>query len=308
MALIKKDKKGNVKRIEYRSENVRVSRTGGAALRKQIRVKGGLNISINTAHGARVSKRVAKGTLVGFQNKRFFLKGRYGKGPTKLNLSKTGATVSTQNKFGTYNWVRPNRSSFKFAGIQFRGRKASSLHFFYFLYAATAFIFMIFYKLIYHTVRIALNFAYIVVATPFKFATCLTRVLFRGSSQNNIIELYNISNTNDISGALKGLHYCFSGMSDESYETIESTIDAEEKIAFGNAVSRCKTLNPSDSLLDYVSLSNLYSQSHGSHNLIGLLLDIDDHFLKFCERNELQEKAIISSLEHCEIEVDKMEC
>jgi len=123
----KKDADGRQVRLEHRGKHLRVSRTGGVALRASAKA-GGITWTANSSHGVRASTRVAKGTNVFFQNGHFRLRGRYGKGPTKLNLSKSGVTVSTKNSLGTFNWVKPGRSSAKFGGIQVRGRKAVYLH------------------------------------------------------------------------------------------------------------------------------------------------------------------------------------
>lgn len=128
----KKDQYGKQKRIEHRGKNLRVSRTGGVALRAQTKLAG-LNVTANTKHGLRVSSRVAKNTQVALQNGRLVLRGRYGRGPTRLNLSKSGVTVSTRNSLGTFNWVKPNRSSVKIAGVQLRGKKAANIQLVYML-------------------------------------------------------------------------------------------------------------------------------------------------------------------------------
>jgi hypothetical protein len=122
----KTDEYGRQKRIEHRGKYLRASRTGGVSLRAQTKAAG-LTVTGNTKRGIRVSTRVAKGTNVAFQNGRFRLRGRYGRGPTKLNLSKSGVSVSTRNALGTFNWTNPNRSSAKVAGIQMRGKKARDL-------------------------------------------------------------------------------------------------------------------------------------------------------------------------------------
>tara|TARA_B100001245_G_C22833807_1_gene401018 strand:- start:130 stop:1134 length:1005 start_codon:yes stop_codon:yes gene_type:complete len=122
--ILKKSKSDNrLKRIEYRGKYLRASRTGGVALRAQGKAAG-INFTVNSKHGTRVSKRIAKGTNVGFQNGRFVLRGRYGKGPTKLNLSKSGVSVSSKTSVGTINWFKPKYSSAKIGGIQFRGDNA----------------------------------------------------------------------------------------------------------------------------------------------------------------------------------------
>ena len=118
-----KDKDGRLKRIEYRGRYLRESRTGGVSLRAQTKLAG-LNLTANTKHGFRVSTRVARGTNVALQNGRFVLRGRYGKGPTKLNVSKSGVSVSSKTSVGTINWFKPRYSSAKIAGIQVRGQNA----------------------------------------------------------------------------------------------------------------------------------------------------------------------------------------
>jgi len=120
---MQRDKNGRLSRIEYRGKQLRVSRTGGVSLREQTQVAG-LNLTVNSEHGTRVSTRVARGTNVGFQNGRFVLRGRYGKGATKLNVSKSGVSVSSKTSVGTFNWFKPRYSSAKIAGIQVRGKNA----------------------------------------------------------------------------------------------------------------------------------------------------------------------------------------
>jgi hypothetical protein len=97
------------------------------ALRAQTKAAG-INLTANSAHGARVSTRLAKGTQGAFQNGRFILRGRYGDGPTKLNLSKSGVSVSSKTDIGTINWFKPGYSSVKIGGVQVRGKNAVYLH------------------------------------------------------------------------------------------------------------------------------------------------------------------------------------
>lgn len=126
--MLEKDENGRLKRIEYRGKYLRASRTGGGlALRAQTKLSG-VHLTANSKHGLRASTRVAKGTQVAFQNGRFILRGRYGRGPTKLNLSKSGVSVSSKTEIGTINWFKPRYSSAKIAGIQVRGKNALYLH------------------------------------------------------------------------------------------------------------------------------------------------------------------------------------
>lgn len=133
-----KDSDGRPKRIEHRGRHLRISRTGGVAVREQIKVAG-LNLTANSKHGIRTSTRIAKGTNAGFQNGSFRLRGRYGKGPTKLNLSKSGISASTKTAIGTFNWMKPNRSSVKLGGIQIRGKNAAAIQMIYAAFALVAF-------------------------------------------------------------------------------------------------------------------------------------------------------------------------
>ncbi|MDN3519791.1 hypothetical protein QWY84_19470 [Aquisalimonas lutea] len=130
-----KDREGRQKRIEHTGEYLRASRTGGVSLRAHTRVSG-VNVTGNTSHGVRVSTRLAKNTQVAFQNGRFILRGRYGSDAAKVNLSKSGVSVSTKTPVGAFNWIKPGRSSFKMAGVQVRGHKAAYLQVIYLLIAA----------------------------------------------------------------------------------------------------------------------------------------------------------------------------
>jgi hypothetical protein len=133
-----KDSEGRQKRIEHRGRHLRVSRTGGVAVREQIKVAG-LNLTANSKHGVRATTRIAKGTNAGFQNGNFRLRGRYGKGPTKLNLSKSGISASTKTAIGTFNWIKPNRSSVKIGGVQLRGKNAAAIQMVYAVFALAVF-------------------------------------------------------------------------------------------------------------------------------------------------------------------------
>ena len=133
----KKDESGRQVRIEHRGRFLRASRTGGVSLRAQAKVAG-LNLTANSQHGFRVSRTVGKNTQLAFQNGRFVLRGRYGKGPTKLNLSKSGVTVSTRTGVGTVNWIKPKRSSAKLLGVQVRGQNAVYINALWALFALAA--------------------------------------------------------------------------------------------------------------------------------------------------------------------------
>jgi hypothetical protein len=126
----KKDKDGKQVRIEHRGKHTRASRTGGVAVRAQEKV-GPVNLTANSSAGLRASTRIANGARIALQNGRFQLIGRWRAGPLGLNLSKTGASASVKNGAGTFNFLKPQYSSFKFAGVQLRGKKAAQLQLIY---------------------------------------------------------------------------------------------------------------------------------------------------------------------------------
>ena len=111
------------KRIEYRGKNIRVSRTGGVSATKTFKGDG-YGATINTNHGIRLHKRLFRGARMGFQNGNFQFIGRYNSGPFNFNISKSGVSTSLKHKRGTYNFFKPNYSSFKLGGVQVRGKNA----------------------------------------------------------------------------------------------------------------------------------------------------------------------------------------
>ena len=129
MSYIKKIFKGNpLKRIEIKAGSpkfrIRASRTSG--LNAAIHPLRGL--TFNTKHGLRVSKTF-RGLTLGFQNGNSVIRGRWSSKNNllNLNLSKSGFSLSSKSRYGTYNISNPNRSSFKYAGVQIRGKKAAGL-------------------------------------------------------------------------------------------------------------------------------------------------------------------------------------
>ena len=117
-----------LKRIELKAGTpkfrIRASRTGG--INAAVHPLRGL--TFNTKHGLRVSKTFM-GLTLGIQRGNAVVRGRWSSkdGLLNLNLSKSGFSISSKSKFGNYNFTNPHRSSFKFGGIQLRGKKASGL-------------------------------------------------------------------------------------------------------------------------------------------------------------------------------------
>lgn len=129
---LKQGKHGRLLRLGLQGRSVRLSRTGGFALRHQIK-KRGVTITGNSSTGIRASKRVARGTQIAIQNGRPILRGRYTAGSSNLNLSRSGLSASVRNRVGALNWSHPRRSSASIGGLQFRGGTALTIHFLYFL-------------------------------------------------------------------------------------------------------------------------------------------------------------------------------
>ena len=134
----KKDEDGKQVRIEHRGKHTRASRTGGVSVRGEQKL-GPVNLTANSSKGLRASTRIANGTRVALQNGRFQLIGRWRAGPLGFNLSKTGISASVKNKAGTFNFLKPQYSSFKFAGVQLRGKKAAQFQIIYMLIMAAVF-------------------------------------------------------------------------------------------------------------------------------------------------------------------------
>jgi len=128
MRFLKIFKKRPLTRLELKAHSknsklrIRASRTSG--INAAVHPLRGL--TFNTKHGLRASKTF-KGLTLGFQRGNSIVRGRWSSenGLLNLNLSKSGFTLSSKSKYGAYNISKPNRSSFKFAGIQLRGKKAA---------------------------------------------------------------------------------------------------------------------------------------------------------------------------------------
>lgn len=135
----RKDQDGKQVRIEHRGKYTRASRTGGVALRAEKKL-GPVNATANTSDGIRLSSRVAQGTRVALQNGKFRLIGRWKAGPLGFNLSKTGVSASVKNRAGTFNFIKPQYSSFKLAGVQLRGKKAAQIQLIYMGVMAAVFL------------------------------------------------------------------------------------------------------------------------------------------------------------------------
>ena len=173
----RKDQDGKQVRIEHRGKYTRASRTGGIALRAEKKL-GPVNATANTSEGIRLSSRVAHGTRVALQNGKFRLIGRWNAGPLGFNLSKTGVSASVKNQAGTFNFLKPQYSSFKLGGVQLRGKKAAQIQLIYMSIMAAVFLAIFGVRL--------LVFMLWMLWLPFAFVVDLVVGFFRGvySSQH----------------------------------------------------------------------------------------------------------------------------
>ena len=161
-----KDKDNPSKRIEYRGENVRVSRTGGVSETKTFKGDG-VGATLNTKHGLRLHKRLFKGARMGFQNGNFQFIGRYNSGPFNFNVSKNGFSTSLKNKRGSYNILKPNYSSFKLGGVQVRGKNAATFQMIYMVII----LFVNFIKVFWYTTISILWFGFLSIKWIVDFIT-----------------------------------------------------------------------------------------------------------------------------------------
>lgn len=171
----RKDQDGKQVRIEHRGKYTRGSRTGGVALRAEKKL-GPINTTANTSDGTRLSSRVSPGTRVALQNGKFRLIGRWNAGPLGFNLSKTGVSAFLKNRAGTFNFIKPQYSSFKIAGVQLRGKKAAQIQLIYMSIMAAVFLAVF-------GVRILVFLAWI-LWLPFAFVIDFVTGFIRGVSES----------------------------------------------------------------------------------------------------------------------------
>jgi len=92
---------------------------------------GSVNATANASQGMHLSTRVARGTHVTLKNGKLRLFDRWNAGPNLVNLSKSGLSGSYKNGAGSYNFIKLGYSSFKWADIQLRVKKAVQLQLLY---------------------------------------------------------------------------------------------------------------------------------------------------------------------------------
>jgi hypothetical protein len=140
--VVSREHRVTLKRIELNKKLVgnrlraRLSRTGGPSLSLKI-FKG---LTYNTSGGLSGSK-TKKGLTVGFGRGGLRLRGRWRLSKSlNLNLSKrSGFSLSWRNSIGSINLSRPQYSSAKVFGMQFRGKKAQSIQGYFLLFSMALF-------------------------------------------------------------------------------------------------------------------------------------------------------------------------
>lgn len=297
--IIEKGPDGRLKRIEYRGKYLRASRTGGVALRAQAKA-GGINFTANTNRGARVSTRVAKGTQMAMQNGRFILRGRYGDGPNKVNLSKSGVSVSTKTDIGTVNWFKPRYSSVKIGGVQVRGKNAVYLHLIVGLFQMAAYLLLF----IAQACVLVLQFLYwigghIVRGIPATFTAYEDRKM-RPFEDRWMAELENLSAT----ALEQGLDFVIfdlgSGMTIEA-DNIEQD-PTRKRVAY--LLESCPLKPHRELELMTACLANRYQQATCDETALEKFFQIDEQLSKSANRNQLQDRLLAAFGEACGVEAE----
>ena len=224
---------------------VRASRTAGVnAAYHPLR-----GLTLSTKYGVRASKTF-KGLTLGVQGGNTVVRGRWS---TKnqllnLNLSKSGFSLSSKSKYGTYNFTNPNRSSFKFGGIQLRGKKAAGPALFFTILTWISYLLSVlfnlltfFFKISIYLIRLTIAFiptlidlVYLLVNIMLYFTIDLPK------------QLYNIfTKTNKFHTDVDGYIEC-AKTQEESLE-IKSKID-NEIICEKNSAKKVKLIKVEKSL------------------------------------------------------------
>lgn len=183
-----------MKRIEIKKNikqkiRLRLSRTDGLNASAHP-VKG---LTLNNKYGLRVSKSF-KGLMLGFQGKNSVFKGRWSLLNDFLNVNlskKSGLSFSTAFRFGAINWNRPQYSSFRFLGIQIRGKKAHE-------YAVLVFFLATMFNLAKALIGITFAFLIFIIQLFLNVAVIIYKLieLFFNSIIFLVIKLYNRQNIN----------------------------------------------------------------------------------------------------------------
>lgn len=296
--MLEKDADGRIKRIEYRGRHLRASRTGGVALRAQTKMAG-INLTANTACGLRISTRIAKGTQVGLQNGRFVVRGRYGSGPTKLNLSKSGVSVSSKTDIGTINWFRPRYSSAKIGGIQVRGKKALYLHFIVGIFQIAAHLLLFLAQIL----VLLIQGLFWLVLQIYR-GTCSLISLLRERSLRPIEERWLSEIENWEPTQIKDtLEYIFLKLATgHALEPRQINSDQGTAVRLANLIDGCTLKPPRDLEFLFACLATKYANQTSLNECLDYLFELDERSVASGGRNLLQERLLSAGLNACGVE------
>ncbi len=247
----------------------------------------------------RASTRVAKGTQVAFQNGRFILRGRYGQGPTKLNLSKSGVSVSSKTEIGTINWFKPRYSSAKIGGIQVRGKNALYLH------ALLAVI-----QLLVACTLIAVQAIVISVQVVYWLTVTLTQRAQRvwakrhaqaiQAAETKWLEAFS---TREAIWLYESLKWCFLHLGQGGIRELRPNFKnqiADELITYLAASSLPQPLNLE---ILFGCLAESYERTAGEEACLELFFDLDNAAVASGGRNQLQERLLAAYAACCGIDL-----
>jgi hypothetical protein len=295
--IIEKGPDGRLKRIEYRGKYLRASRTGGVALRAQTKA-GKINFTVNTNRGSRVSTRIAKGTQAAFQNGRFVLRGRYGDGPNKVNLSKSGVSVSTRTQIGTVNWFKPRYSSVKIGGVQVRGKNAVYLHLIVGLFQIAAYLLLFLAQLAVLLVQLLYWLGVQIVRSTKAAYTAYEDRKFRPYEDKWMAVLEHLSR-GDLEQGLDFIVFELGSGKGIGADRLEQG-SAREKVA--ELLEACP-LKPNRELELMVGcLASRYQQVTNEKAVLEKFFLIDEQLNENTKRNELQDRLLVAYAEACGIE------
>ena len=296
--LIEKGPDGRLKRIEYRGKYLRASRTGGIALRAQTKLSG-VHLTANSQHGLRASARVAKGTQVAFQNGRFILRGRYGRGPTKLNLSKSGVSVSSKTEIGTINWFKPRYSSAKIGGIQVRGKNALYLH----ALLAVVQLIVVLTLFVVQALVLALQVVYWLTVTLMQLAQrgwAMRQAKAIQAVEKKWLEAFS---TKEDTWLHESLKWCFLHLGQGGAWELQPNSNnqiADELVTYLAASPLPQTLNLE---ILFGCLAETYERTAGEEACLELFFDLDNAAVASGGRNQLQERLLAAYAGCCGIDV-----
>ena len=296
--LIEKGPDGRLKRIEYRGKYLRASRTGGVALRAQAKA-GGIHFTANSNRGLRVSTRLAKGTQVAFQKGRFVLRGRYGKGPPKVNLSKSGVSVSTKTDLGTVNWFKPRYSSVKTAGIQVRGKNAIYLHLIVGLFQLAAYVLLFLSQLLILAIQL-LYWLAVQMVRGTKAMIIAYEAKKLGTYEDKWMASFEKMSGPELEQALDFIIFELGGGQTMDPEQIEE--DPIRKQITELLIS-CPLKPHRELELMTACLANCYQNVGNNETALEKFFEIDEQLNLSPKRNQLQDRLLAAYAEACGIEI-----